>query len=397
MFRKLLIFTLVVLTAYGCKVQKATSSKQSSDQITQQQDSVKTDSLKVVEVIPEPEPIPDTVEIAVHRVIKDTLTVIGVGDIMMGTNYPKESYLPPNDGKDIMSEAYSLLQEADVTFGNLEGVILDEGGTPKNCRNPDACYVFRTPESYGQYLVEAGFDLMSIANNHAGDFGDEGRAKTQKVLDSLGIAFSGQLNCPIATIMVDGMRYSLVSFAPNVGTISIHDYDQAVRLVQQADSLSDIVIVSFHGGAEGSKYELVPKEREFFYGEDRGDVHEFARVVIDAGADIVFGHGPHVTRSIDIYNDRIISYSLGNFCTYGRFNLRGPNGIAPILKVRVNSEGEFIDGLIIPIYQPGAGGVKLDPNKRAIKKIQDLLQQNFPENGLSVDEAGIINYLKTEI
>jgi len=341
--------------------------------------------------------IQDTVEIGIYRVFKDTLTLIGVGDIMLGTNYPNDSYLPSDSGKYLMDKAYAYLNDSDITFGNLEGVILNEGGTPKNCKNPKACYLFRSPEYLASHLRVAGFDLMSLANNHAGDFGAEGRKNTQDVLDSLGIAYSGQLNCPIAYKQVDGMKYSLVSFAPNVGTISIHDYNAARKLIQKADSVSDVVIVSFHGGAEGSKYEMVPKEREFFYGEDRGDVYEFARMVIDAGADVVFGHGPHVTRSLDIYNDRIISYSLGNFCTYGRFNLRGVNGIAPILKVRLDKQGKFLGGEIIPIYQPGAGGVRIDPQGRAIKKIQELLEQNFPENGLSVDDTGIINYLKTEI
>ena len=399
MGKHLFILALISITVFGCKVQKI--SNQNTSSVDSQEDNTGNTPTTVPDTIQSTvaiaEPVPDSVDIAIHRIFKDTISIIGVGDIMMGTNYPKESYLPPSEGADLMSDVYDILNDADITFGNLEGVILDDGGTPKNCRNPDACYVFRTPESYGQYLVKAGFNLMSIANNHAGDFGDEGRANTQRVLDSLGIAYSGQLDCPIATIIADDMIYSLVSFAPNVGTISIHDYDQARRLIQKADSISDIVIVSFHGGAEGSKYEIVPQEREFFYGEDRGDVHEFARIVIDAGADVVFGHGPHVTRSLDIYNDRIIIYSLGNFCTYGRFNLRGVNGIAPILKVHTNSAGEFLSGEITPIYQPGAGGVKIDPNDRVIAKMRELLEKNFPENGLTVDEAGIINYLKTDI
>jgi hypothetical protein len=82
--------------------------------------------------------------------------------------------------------------------------------------------------------------------------------------------------------------------------------------------------------------------------------------MIDNGADVVFGHGPHVTRAIEVYKDRFISYSLGNFCTYGRFNLAGPNGIAPIVKLNVDITGKFVSGRIIPVYQPWPGGVKPD-------------------------------------
>ena len=115
------------------------------------------------------------------------------------------------------------------------------------------------------------------------------------------------------------MKYGFAAFAPNNGTVSIHDLDEARRLVSQLDSVSDVVIVSFHGGAEGSKHQHVPRRNEIFYGEDRGNVYDFAHSMIDAGADIVFGHGPHVTRAVDIYKNRFIIYSLGNFCTYGPF------------------------------------------------------------------------------
>jgi len=110
---------------------------------------------------------------------KDTLTIIGVGDIMMGTNYPEDK-LPPEDGAYLMRQVGSLLQDADVTFGNLEGTLLNEGGIPKKCKDPKVCYAFRTPVHYVRNLVKAGFDMMSLANNHAGDMGDEGRDTTMK-------------------------------------------------------------------------------------------------------------------------------------------------------------------------------------------------------------------------
>src|SRR5687767_5337617 len=130
---------------------------------------------------------------AAARLKADTLTIIGVGDIMMGTNYP-EDRLPPNNGDFLMRQVAHVLQDADVTFGNLEGTLLDEGGTPKKCNDPKVCYAFRSPVRYVQNLVDAGFDMMSLANNHAGDMGYEGRDTTMKVLINAGILHAGQMS-----------------------------------------------------------------------------------------------------------------------------------------------------------------------------------------------------------
>jgi hypothetical protein len=126
--------------------------------------------------------------------------------------------------------------------------------------------------------------------------------------------------------------------------------------------------------------------------ENRGDVRKFSHSVIDAGADVVFGHGPHVTRAVEVYNDRFIAYSLGNFCTYGRFNLNGPNGIAPIIKVNVDSSGKFISGRIIPVCQTSVSGVRIDPEKRVIGIIKDLTAFDFPDSVITISDTGEINY-----
>lgn len=385
-----------ILGFASCKVQRTTQStdRQKADSTVVGDTVLAKDTLD--RITPDTAVlVPDTVEITVHRVIKDTVSIIGVGDIMMGTNYPKEYYLPPDSGKHLLANVYDILSDSDITFGNLEGVLLDEGGTPKNCNNPAACYLFRTPVYFSKYLRKAGFTVMSLANNHANDFGEEGRAETMRVLDSLKINYAGLEEQPFATFMLDGMKYGFAAFAPNTGTVSIHDTVRAFNIIAHLDSISDIVIASFHGGAEGSKHELVTRSTEYYYGENRGDVYRFSRILIDAGADIVFGHGPHVTRALDIYKNRLICYSLGNFCTYGRFNLRGPNGIAPVIKAHVDSKGKFLFGEVIPIYQPGAGGPQVDPRKRVIYKLQELNRINFPEIKISVDDTGRINYIET--
>ncbi|MGB0932497.1 MAG: MFS transporter, partial [Chitinophagales bacterium] len=156
----------------------------------------------------------------------------------------------------------------------------------------------------------------------------------------LGIETAGLLTKPTAVFEKNGIKYGFAAFAPNSGTVDVRNITKAKAIVSELAKQSDIVIVSFHGGAEGSKYEHVPHKTEYFYGENRGNVEQFAHAVIDAGADIVFGHGPHVTRAVEVYKERFITYSMGNFATYGRFNLRGPNGIAPLYKLTIDSEGK---------------------------------------------------------
>lgn len=393
MFKSLRYLFFSSLFVVACKSQKVVPSLPAETEPVAVDSTLVEPEYWVTESLDTLYTLDEEVEIGLTRVIKDTLTLIGVGDIMMGTNFPSESYLPGNDGRDLWVEVSDTLRQADVTFGNLEGVILNEGGDQKKCRNPKVCYLFRSPESYLGNLLDAGFDVVSLANNHAGDFGQPGRDNTMKALDSIGISYSGLLDAPTTTFMVDGMKYGVVAFSPNVGTVSIHNKERAIDLVERLDSLVDVVIVSFHAGAEGSKHEHVTRKTEMFYGENRGNVYEFAHLMIDHGADVIFGHGPHVSRAIEVYKDRFITYSMGNFCTYGRFNLRGVNGIAPIVKIETNYEGKFLRGQLIPIYQPGAGGPKIDSKKRAISKIRELTKKDFPESNLLIDDSGFITYL----
>lgn len=319
----------------------------------------------------------------------DTVSIIGIGDIMLGTNYPDASYLPPNNGKNLMKAVHHILTNADVTFGNLEGTILNKGKTTKKCKKN--CYSFRMPEKLAQNLVTAGFDVLSVANNHIHDFGQKGINNTIKVLNNKGIYVAGVVNQPSVTFTKNGVTYGMAAFAPNKGTIQITKIAGAKQIVRQLAKTSDIVIVSFHGGAEGIANQHVSKKTEYYYGENRGNVYRFAHAVIDAGADIVFGHGPHVTRAVEVYKNRFIAYSLGNFCTYGRFNLKGAKGFAPIIKVNVEKDGNFVNAKIYPIKQEGRGIVKTDPNKQAIHKIRYLTNKDFPKLRITIDKNGLIS------
>jgi len=321
------------------------------------------------------------------------VVITAVGDIMLGSSFPSPSYLPPHDNPFLLLESVAdTLSSSDITFGNLEGSFLNYGDPVKKCRDSTLCYLFRMPEKYISALTASGFNILSLANNHFGDFGIPSRNRTKEILDSVGIHYGGLIEHPWSIFRKDSLLYGFCAFAPNAGTMNINDVTQASEIVRMLADTCDIVIVAFHGGAEGAEFQNVPKTDEVFHGEDRGDVYNFAHTMIDNGADVIFGSGPHVTRAIEVYKNRFISYSLGNFCTYGRFNLASPNGLAPIVKIKVDTSGKFLSGRIIPAFQPWPGGVKIDSNRMVINKIRELVAVDFPDSAITVSDKGEISY-----
>jgi hypothetical protein len=248
------------------------------------------------------------------------------------------------------------------------------------------------PEKYVGVMAEAGFNVLSLANNHFGDFGWPASKRTKDLLDSVGIKYAGPVENPFSIFKKDSVTYGFCAFSPTAGSVNLNDLAQAQSIVRFLSDTCDIVIVSFHGGSEGRDFQRVPKEDEVFYGEDRGNVYEFAHRMIDAGADVVLGHGPHVTRAVEVYQNRFIIYSLGNFCTYGRFNLSGPNGIAPVIRINVEKNGKFLSGRIIPVFQDEDGIVKIDSQNRVIRKIRELMAIDFPDAVIDVSDDGKIFY-----
>lgn len=322
------------------------------------------------------------------------LRVRAVGDVMLGTDFPSAAYLPPDDGVGSLSAVRELLADADLTFINLEGPLLD-GGTSTKCEPSSTnCYAFRTPSRYGRFLIEAGVDLVSLANNHAQDFGEEGLQATIRLLDSLGVHWSGPAGT-FASFDHDSLRIGFVAYHTANHSNYVNDEAGAADFVRRIADEHDIVIVSFHGGAEGRALH-VPYGREFFLGENRGDLRSFTHSIVDAGADLVIGHGPHVPRGIEVYRGRLIAYSLGNFATYGRFNLRGANGLAPILEIELGQDGSFVTGKIISARQVGDGIPEPDPTGRVAALMKELSEDDFPSSEAVIYETGTIGLRAVE-
>lgn len=365
-----LVACMAILLVSGCSSKSIASGTSLDPQITR--------FAKPTPVPPKPEEV--------------TITISAVGDMMIGSPYPKTDRMPPNDAKDMFKLVAPVLSKTDIAFGNLEGSFLDQG-TSKKCKpKSKTCYAFRMPTRYGVLFKNAGFDVLSAANNHAGDFGETGRASTRRVLDSLGIKHAGSDKGKHSTayLNVKGKTVAFIGFATNGISFNVNQLAVARNAVKTADLKADIVVVSFHAGAEGDAAQNVPYKTEIFYGEKRGNLRLFSKAVVDAGADLVLGHGPHVLRGMEIYKDRLIAYSLGNFATYGWFRLMGPTRLTAILETELDDKGKLVSGRIHSGKQIDWGVPSLDTSGAAIRKIRSLSNKDFGKRAPRISPDGII-------
>ena len=315
-----------------------------------------------------------------------TVTIAMTGDIMTGSIMPTPD-LPPNEGRDIFIDCAELLQSVDVACGNLEGVLADSGKQRK--RPGPLSFSFMMPTKSVQLLVDAGFDFMGIANNHIFDFWEEGTLSTIKTLRNAGIGVAGTKECETCVRDIKGVKYGFCAFGHEDYSLKTQDTTTVRRIIEKLRQECDISIVCFHGGGEGTAMRHVPYGTEIFHGWDRGDVRQFAHLAVDCGADIVYGHGPHVPRAMELYNDHLIAYSLGNFATIG-MGVAAQVGYAPLLVARIDGNGKFVDGKIHSFRQPGRIGPRRDPNNLAANDIKTLTQEDIKDNKLNIADDGTI-------
>ncbi|MER3495415.1 MAG: hypothetical protein C4320_00430 [Armatimonadota bacterium] len=193
----------------------------------------------------------------------------------------------------------------------------------------------------------------------------------------------------IASRNVRGVPVAFVAFAFNRVSDNVNDIPAARRLIARAAATGARVVVSVHWGAEGTAASRTPKGPEIFFGESRGDSRRFAHAVVESGADLVLGSGPHVPRAMEVYRGRLIAYSLGNFATYGLFSLRGASALAPILVTKMDPvTGRFVGGRIVSARQTGRGGPHVDPTGAATREIARLSRLDFPITGVRMDPRG---------
>lgn len=320
---------------------------------------------------------------------RDTLTLALCGDIMMGTNYPTIQ-LPANEGRDLFMDTKPYTLAADLALGNLEGALSDGGYCTKE-KGPNT-YAFRMPSSYGRHLLDAGYDYVSMANNHVNDFGPTAIEDGERTLAELGIAFSGvEGRKEYAIVEREGIRYGICAFGHNQYTLRHTDLATVQRVLDAVKAENvNILIVSFHGGAEGRSQSHLPYGTELFLGEDRGSLRELAHFCIDQGADIVFGHGPHVVRCMEVYKGRFIAYSLGNFCTPYGMSLTGISSYSPVVTVKIDHEGKFLCGQIHSFLQTKGIGPRTDPQCNVALEIKRLTESDITDSPIRISDIGEI-------
>jgi capsule synthesis protein PGA_cap len=352
-------------------------------------------------VPPRPPPKPASVRLAM------------VGDINLGTATLPDG-IPPDSGRGLLDAARPALS-GDLVVGNFEGVLADTGTSDKcerlraaeppvrrkRARRPvvdtaavrPGCYAFRTPTALAPRLVEAGFTHLNLANNHANDYGPAGRESTDRLLDSLGLRLYG----PLGRIAIDTVRrgdsvatVGLIGFATYPFAYDLLDIPRSVAVVDSVRRLVDLLVVTFHGGAEGTRALHVPWVAESLGQEPRGELRQWAHAVVDAGADAVVGHGPHVLRGIELYRGRPIAYSLGNFLTYRGFNLSGPLGVTGVLQLELAPGEGLRRGRMVPMLQRPGEGPAPDPGGGALDLIRQLSAEDFPGTAARVTEDGAI-------
>ena len=235
-----------------------------------------------------------------------TLTIAAVGDLMFardivtlmqqfGPAYPFERVAP-------------LLAGSDLLIGNLEGTFTERG------EPLDKYYTFRAPPVLAETLTAAGFDAVSLANNHALDFGTEGLLDTLDALDALGVAHfgagldRGEAEAPLI-LQADGAFVALLGFSGVASSVFAEGNQPGVaraKLEAVASSVAsiapavDFVIVVFHFGTE---YDAVPTEQQ----------RALAAAAADAGASLVIGHHAHTLQPWERRGNALILYGLGNF------------------------------------------------------------------------------------
>ncbi|MCX5892351.1 MAG: CapA family protein, partial [Deltaproteobacteria bacterium] len=157
-----------------------------------------------------------TEELRPDRVI----SIAAVGDIMMGSDFCAKADLPPKDGQELFKPVKEILSKADISFGNLEGPLCDGGETTKDVDSGNV-YVFRSPTRFTANLKEAGLKVVSLANNHAKDFGQAGRVSTKRALDQVGVKHTGQ-DGEVAEFEVEGVKIALIALGFGPGPRSIN-------------------------------------------------------------------------------------------------------------------------------------------------------------------------------
>lgn len=316
---------------------------------------------------------------------ENLLSITAVGDMVFPYNY--------QNGFDLFKDLVKFFN-SDINLGNLEGPITTSTVSTKNTSSGKMFAFKFSPQIIPDLLKYIGFHGVLVSNNHANDYGEKGFNDTikylkEKEIEPIGIKYS------ITQITRKEKRIGIVGFYYSSKFNDLRDLKFSASLVKKAKENNDFVIVFFHGGTEGSNAKFVYNRTEYFGNENRGNIFAFAHLMIDYGADLVLGSGPHILRGFELYKNKFIAYSLGNFVSSGGLSNKGELSLSCILNLYFDlNSNSFLYGNIIPIDLSTKNPV-YDNEKKSIPFLRVLTNQiyrdNFGKNpDLLIDDDGKI-------
>jgi poly-gamma-glutamate capsule biosynthesis protein CapA/YwtB (metallophosphatase superfamily) len=298
------------------------------------------------------------------------------GDTVVGSSYG----LPPFGGILQLAQVTRLLQRPDLMIGNYEGT-LSRGGSSR-CSGGPLCYIFQAPPERARNLAVAGFDVMNLANNHALDKGENARRQTIAALERVGIAAAGMPGA-VTVVQVRDTRVAIIGFSPYPGTTNMRSTSAIRALVKRADRVGDVVVVAFHAGLEGAAGAHVPMGAD--YGTNtRAALH----AAVDAGADVVFGSGPHVVRGVERRRGAFIVYSSGNFAGWHNFALGGFSSQSGVVRVTFRQDGSTIAANWDAVKIGPPGIPRPDRSGQIIRRVAGLSRADFGRSAARFDRRG---------
>ncbi|KAA3657558.1 MAG: CapA family protein [Calditrichaeota bacterium] len=319
--------------------------------------------------------------------------IIAGGDVMIG--HWTLSYLKKHGNDYPFRGIKHVLRDHDIVFANLEAPFADTGKI-----QVEKQYTFKVPTTYVQGLQSAGFNMMSLANNHILDFGFEGLQQTVYALDRAGIHHAGagmtaEAAWEPAIMQTASGRVALLAFSmtfpkefwatDSTGGTAYPFERKLKKALHQVRTQADIVITSFHWGKEKSHQ---PKDYQ----------QHFAHFAIDHGADLVLGHHPHVLQGLEIYNGKLIAYSLGNLA-FSSYSQTAVN--SALLRIALTKEGDLLFARVIPLnvdnseveFQPK---IASEQRSRAILTQLDTLSFKLMGRDILSDNGLIFDFLQPD-
>lgn len=323
---------------------------------------------------------------AAGAIAEKTVTMTFAGDVTLGctesTRGEETSFdaFAAREGYDyFFDEVRTLFSQDDVTVVNLEGVL----SASDEDENMDKNYRFRGDPEYAKILTSGSVEMVNLANNHTYDYGERGYADTQAALDAQGVAhFGGR-----AWAMVENDGVKIAFFGLSYQEMRAADRAWAAQEIARikAEEGVNAVVLTFHAGREYSKNRNEKQQ-------------DYARYAVDAGADLVIMHHPHVVQGMSVLSERTVLYSLGNFCFGGNKRVRALETLIAQVKMTFDDDGAYL-GQQVTLYAANVSG---DPAKNdyqprlvtgdAAKKVMSLLRKDtrFTLEALDKERGAII-------